>query len=74
MSASGSGPVVYDPYTLPSDDNVNPYAFSVELDGQWFLQKGKMIACAGQRRAQAGHPGLQFRGCSTATRPAASFP
>lgn len=47
MSAA-SGPVVYDPYTLPSDDNVNPYAFSVELDGQWFLQKGKMIAYYGQ--------------------------
>jgi uncharacterized protein (AIM24 family) len=42
------GPVVYDPYTLPSNDNVNAYAFSVELDGQWFLQKGKMIAYYGQ--------------------------
>jgi hypothetical protein len=41
-------PVVYDPYTLPSDDNVNPYTFSVELDGQWFLQKGKMIAYYGR--------------------------
>ena len=42
------GPVVLDPYTLPSDDNVNPYAFCVDLDGQWFLQKGKMIAYYGQ--------------------------
>jgi uncharacterized protein (AIM24 family) len=43
------GPVVLDPYTLPSDDNVNPYAFCVELRGtQWFLQKGKMIAYYGQ--------------------------
>jgi uncharacterized protein (AIM24 family) len=44
----GGGPVVHDPYTLPANDNVNPYAFSVELDGQWFLQKGKMIAYYGQ--------------------------
>ncbi|HEY5832775.1 AIM24 family protein [Streptomyces sp.] len=42
------GPVVHDPVTLPSDDNVNPYAFSVDLDGRWFLQKGKMIAYYGQ--------------------------
>jgi uncharacterized protein (AIM24 family) len=40
--------VVFDPYSLPDDDNVNPYAFSVALDGQWFLQKGKMIAYYGQ--------------------------
>jgi uncharacterized protein (AIM24 family) len=43
-----TGPVVHDPYTLPVDDNVNPYAFSVDLKGQWFLQKGKMIAYYGQ--------------------------
>jgi uncharacterized protein (AIM24 family) len=43
-----SGPVVHDAWTLPSGDNVNPYAFSVALDGQWFLQKGKMIAYYGQ--------------------------
>ena len=34
--------------TLPSDDNVNNYTFCVELNGQWFLQKGKMIAYYGQ--------------------------
>ncbi|RMB80894.1 AIM24 family protein [Streptomyces shenzhenensis] len=44
----GSGPVVYDPMTLPADDNVNGYTFCVELvSGQWFLQKGKMIAYYG---------------------------
>lgn len=43
-----SGPTVYDMQTLPANDNVNPYAFSVELAGQWFLQKGKMIAYFGQ--------------------------
>ncbi|WP_245979581.1 AIM24 family protein [Streptomyces diacarni] len=39
---------VFDAATLPANDNVNPYAFSVDLDGQWFLQKGKMIAYYGQ--------------------------
>ncbi|MFF9582396.1 AIM24 family protein [Streptomyces achromogenes] len=44
----GAGPVVYDPLTLPADDNVNAYTFCVELkSGQWFLQKGKMIAYYG---------------------------
>lgn len=42
------GPVVHDANTLPQDDNVSPYAFSVALDGQWFVQKGKMIAYYGQ--------------------------
>lgn len=46
-SAHG-GPVIHDAHTLPSNDNVNAYAFSVDLDGQWFLQKGKMIAYYGQ--------------------------
>ncbi|ROO84188.1 biogenesis AIM24 protein [Actinocorallia herbida] len=39
--------------TLPSDDNVNPYAFSVNLNGKWFIQKGKMIAYYGQIRFAA---------------------
>lgn len=44
-----SAPVIFDPSTLPSDDNVNAYTFCVELKGsQWFLQKGKMIAYYGQ--------------------------
>ncbi|KAB7851211.1 AIM24 family protein [Streptomyces mobaraensis] len=43
-----NGPVIHDAHSLPVDDNVNPYAFSVDLDGQWFLQKGKMIAYFGQ--------------------------
>jgi uncharacterized protein (AIM24 family) len=39
---------VYDPATLPANDNVNDYTFCVELtDSQWFLQKGKMIAYYG---------------------------
>lgn len=41
------GPEVHDAYSLPANDNVNPYAFSVELNGSYFLQKGKMIAYYG---------------------------
>jgi uncharacterized protein (AIM24 family) len=44
---STPGPVIWDPSTLPTDDNVNPYAFSVALNGRWFLQKGKMVAYYG---------------------------
>ena len=33
--------------TLPADDNINPYAFAVELRGEYFVQKGKMIAYYG---------------------------
>ncbi|QLE74023.1 AIM24 family protein [Streptomyces rectiverticillatus] len=46
--STANGPAVFDAHTLPADDNVNPYAFSVDLDGQWFLQKGKMIAYYGR--------------------------
>ncbi len=42
-----TGPVVFDAHSLPASDNVNAYAFSVALDGQWFLQRGKMIAYYG---------------------------
>ncbi|MFE3550945.1 AIM24 family protein [Streptomyces kronopolitis] len=43
-----TGPVIHDVSSLPVDDNVNAYTFSVDLNGQWFLQKGKMIAYYGQ--------------------------
>ncbi|GAA0387353.1 AIM24 family protein [Streptomyces luteireticuli] len=43
-----NGPVIHDAQTLPVNDNVNAYAFSVDLNGQWFLQKGKMVAYFGQ--------------------------
>ncbi|MEV6548709.1 AIM24 family protein [Streptomyces sp. NPDC051597] len=43
------GPTVFDPHSLPADDNVNKYTFCVELkSSQWFLQKGKMIAYYGR--------------------------
>ena len=38
------------PATLPVDDNINPYAFCVDLVGEWFMQKGRMIAYYGQIR------------------------
>lgn len=33
--------------TLPADDNVNSYAFSIDLNGEWFVSKGAMIAYYG---------------------------
>ncbi|NHC12980.1 AIM24 family protein [Motilibacter deserti] len=41
-------PTILNPSTLPSDDNVNPYAFCIELRQPWFLRKGAMIAYYGQ--------------------------
>ena len=43
----------YDARTLPDDDNVNPYAFSIALNGQWFITKGAMIAYYGNVRFEA---------------------
>jgi len=44
---SGIDATVLDARTLPSNDNVNPYAFSIDLDGEWFTAKGAMIAYYG---------------------------
>jgi uncharacterized protein (AIM24 family) len=44
---SGIDAQVLDARTLPSNDNVNPYAFSIDLDGEWFTSKGAMIAYYG---------------------------
>jgi uncharacterized protein (AIM24 family) len=38
---------VFTPQTLPVDDNVNSYSFSIDLNGEWFLTKGAMIAYYG---------------------------
>ena len=43
----------YTPATLPSGDNVNPYAFCVDLKGDWFIKKGAMIAYYGSMTFQA---------------------
>ena len=40
-------PAIHDPATLPSDDNVNPYAWCIDLAGEWFVSKGAMIAYYG---------------------------
>lgn len=37
----------WDANSLPADDNVNPYAFSIALAGEWFVSKGAMIAYYG---------------------------
>ena len=39
--------------TLPAGDNVNAYAFCVELSGEWFIRKGAMIAHYGVVRFEA---------------------
>jgi uncharacterized protein (AIM24 family) len=39
--------------TLPSNDNVNPYSFCVDVAGEMFIQKGKMIAYYGSLRFEA---------------------
>jgi uncharacterized protein (AIM24 family) len=41
---------VLSPATLTGDDNINPYAFAIDLAGEWFMQKGRMIAYYGQIR------------------------
>ena len=43
----------YNPNTLPVDDNINAYSFCVDLNGQCFLQKGKMIAYYGQMKFES---------------------
>jgi len=50
QAAGGAGPTVHDVHSLPSNDNINPYAFSVDLNGAYYLQKGKMIAYYGEMR------------------------
>jgi uncharacterized protein (AIM24 family) len=44
---TGIDATVLDARTLPSNDNVNAYAFSIDLDGEWFTAKGAMIAYYG---------------------------
>lgn len=39
--------------TLPSNDNINNYAFSIDVDGEYFVQSGKMIAYYGQMKFEA---------------------
>jgi uncharacterized protein (AIM24 family) len=52
---------VFDPASLPVDDNVNAYTFCVDLKGgPWFLQKGRMIAYYGHIQFEGiGHGVLE---------------
>jgi uncharacterized protein (AIM24 family) len=45
--------MILNPSNLPKNDNVNRYAFSVDVDGEIFIQKGKMIAYYGQLRFES---------------------
>jgi uncharacterized protein (AIM24 family) len=44
---SGIDATVFDAQSLPSNDNINAYAFAIDLDGEWFTSKGAMIAYYG---------------------------
>lgn len=43
----------YNAQTLPSNDNVNNYSFCIDLQGDYFVQRGKMIAYYGNVKFQA---------------------
>lgn len=53
MTVQATVPRPFDPSTLPVNDNLNPYCFCVDLAGEWFMQKGKMIAYYGTMRFEA---------------------
>ena len=44
---------ILNPMTLPQNDNVNPYAFCVDLAQPWFMRKGSMIAYYGNANFEA---------------------
>jgi len=46
-------PTILNPNTLPYNDNVNPYAFCVDLSQPWFMRKGAMIAYYGTANFEA---------------------
>ncbi|MHC3002707.1 AIM24 family protein [Gordonia metallireducens] len=52
---------VWNPMTLPSDDNVpdNNYSFCIDLTQPWFMSKGAMIAYYGQMQFTSLQQGLQ---------------
>lgn len=47
MSVNMGKSPLYNWQSLPSNDNINPYAFSIDLNGEWFTTKGAMIAYYG---------------------------
>lgn len=44
---------MFNSQTLPSDDNVNSYAFCMDVRGDLFIQKGKMIAYYGNLKFES---------------------
>lgn len=52
---------IWNPMTLPSDDNVpdNDYSFVIDLNKPWFMSKGAMIAYYGQMNFTSLQHGLQ---------------
>jgi uncharacterized protein (AIM24 family) len=44
---------IYNPATLPKNDNLNRFSFVVDVDEQIFIRKGKMIAFYGALRFEA---------------------
>lgn len=48
-----AGPSVFTAQSLPDNDNVNPYVFSISLAGEWFISKGAMLAYYGNIRFEA---------------------
>jgi uncharacterized protein (AIM24 family) len=43
----------YNAQSLPSNDNINSYSFCIDVQGEWFVQSGKMIAYYGQMKFEA---------------------
>lgn len=41
---------IYNPNTLPLNDNINPYAYCVDVTREYIVRKGKMIAYYGNLR------------------------
>jgi uncharacterized protein (AIM24 family) len=49
---------IWSPNNLPSNDNLNPYTFVIDVQGEHFIRKGKMIAYYGNLRFEALGSGL----------------
>lgn len=43
----------YNPQNLPTDDNLNPFAYCTEVNGEAIVRRGKMVACYGSLRFEA---------------------
>ena len=51
---------VWNPMSLPVDDNIegNDYSFCIDLNAPWFMSKGAMIAFYGQMKFTSLQHGL----------------